>query len=70
MQLQDKVDIRPILISVGLLLAPDVFQMVLDADNTSKGTVFSFYCHFVVSLIFFSFSVYVSPVAIIIMIGQ
>ncbi|XP_041803927.1 cilia- and flagella-associated protein 46 [Chelmon rostratus] len=36
MQPQDKTDNRPILIAVGLLLAPDEFQMVLDADNTSK----------------------------------
>ncbi|XP_044070722.1 cilia- and flagella-associated protein 46 isoform X2 [Siniperca chuatsi] len=36
MQPQDKTESRPILIAVGLLLAPDDFQMVLDADNTSK----------------------------------
>ncbi|KAK5853567.1 hypothetical protein PBY51_014709 [Eleginops maclovinus] len=36
MQFQDRTDIRPILVAVGLLLAPDGFQMVLDADNTSK----------------------------------
>ncbi|KAK2823968.1 hypothetical protein Q5P01_021143 [Channa striata] len=36
MQSQDKTDTRPVLISVGLLLAPEDFQMVLDADNTSK----------------------------------
>ncbi|KAK2922244.1 cilia- and flagella-associated protein 46 [Channa argus] len=35
-QPQDKTDSRPILIAVGLLLAPDDFQMVLDADNPSK----------------------------------
>lgn len=40
MKPQDKTDIRSILVSVGLLLAPDEFQMVLDADNTSKGTDF------------------------------
>uniref|UniRef100_A0A3Q0SCE1 Cilia and flagella associated protein 46 n=1 Tax=Amphilophus citrinellus TaxID=61819 RepID=A0A3Q0SCE1_AMPCI len=33
---QDKTDFRPILVDVGLLLAPDDFQMVLDADDTSK----------------------------------
>ncbi|XP_032397492.1 cilia- and flagella-associated protein 46 isoform X2 [Etheostoma spectabile] len=33
---QDRTNIRPILVAVGLLLAPDDFQMVLDADNTSK----------------------------------
>uniref|UniRef100_UPI0037E7646D cilia- and flagella-associated protein 46 n=1 Tax=Semicossyphus pulcher TaxID=241346 RepID=UPI0037E7646D len=36
MQPQDKTGIRPILVAVGLLLAPDDFQMVLDADNTSQ----------------------------------
>ncbi|XP_026165910.1 cilia- and flagella-associated protein 46 isoform X3 [Mastacembelus armatus] len=36
MQHQDKTDSRTILVSVGLLLAPDDFQMVLDADDTSK----------------------------------
>ncbi|KAF3708572.1 Cilia- and flagella-associated protein 46 [Channa argus] len=35
-QPQDKTDSRPILIAVGLLLTPDDFQMVLDADNPSK----------------------------------
>lgn len=40
-QPQDKTHIRPILVAVGLLLAPDGFQMVLDADNTSKSTDFS-----------------------------
>ncbi|XP_026212735.1 cilia- and flagella-associated protein 46 isoform X2 [Anabas testudineus] len=35
MQPQDKTDIRPTLIAVGLLLAPDDFQIVLDADSTS-----------------------------------
>ncbi|XP_034754581.1 cilia- and flagella-associated protein 46 isoform X3 [Etheostoma cragini] len=33
---QDRTNIRPILVAVGLLLAPDDFQMVVDADNTSK----------------------------------
>uniref|UniRef100_A0A3P8Q9U3 Cilia and flagella associated protein 46 n=1 Tax=Astatotilapia calliptera TaxID=8154 RepID=A0A3P8Q9U3_ASTCA len=33
---QDKTDFRPVLVAVGLLLAPDDFQMVLDADDTSK----------------------------------
>ncbi|CAK6962375.1 cilia- and flagella-associated protein 46 [Scomber scombrus] len=33
---EDKIDSRPILVAVGLLLAPADFQMVLDADNTSK----------------------------------
>uniref|UniRef100_A0A8C3GBE6 Uncharacterized protein n=1 Tax=Cyclopterus lumpus TaxID=8103 RepID=A0A8C3GBE6_CYCLU len=32
-------DSRPILVAVGLLLAPDDFQMVLDADNTSKSSL-------------------------------
>lgn len=41
MQPQVRTDIRPILVAVGLLLAPDDFQMVLDADNTSKSTDFS-----------------------------
>ncbi|XP_073337460.1 cilia- and flagella-associated protein 46 isoform X1 [Pagrus major] len=36
MKPQDKTDIRPILVTAGLLLAPDDFQMVLDADNISK----------------------------------
>ncbi|KAM3606725.1 uncharacterized protein V6R79_022079 [Siganus canaliculatus] len=36
---QDKTDIRPILVAVGLLLAPDEFQMVLDADNTSESSL-------------------------------
>ncbi|XP_035810814.2 cilia- and flagella-associated protein 46 isoform X2 [Amphiprion ocellaris] len=35
-QLQDTTDSRPILVAAGLLLAPDDFQMVLDADDTSK----------------------------------
>ncbi|XP_044228761.1 cilia- and flagella-associated protein 46 isoform X1 [Thunnus albacares] len=33
---EDNTDSRPILVDVGLLLAPAYFQMVLDADNTSK----------------------------------
>uniref|UniRef100_A0A3Q4HM04 Cilia and flagella associated protein 46 n=1 Tax=Neolamprologus brichardi TaxID=32507 RepID=A0A3Q4HM04_NEOBR len=33
---QDKTHFRPVLVAVGLLLAPDDFQMVLDADDTSK----------------------------------
>ncbi|KAM7385133.1 hypothetical protein PAMP_001229 [Pampus punctatissimus] len=33
---EDNTDSRPILVAVGLLLAPADFQMVLDADNTSK----------------------------------
>lgn len=41
MQPKDKTDSRPILVAVGLLLAPDEFQVVLDADNTSKSTDFS-----------------------------
>ncbi|KAM8739310.1 cilia- and flagella-associated protein 46 isoform 1-T1 [Acanthopagrus schlegelii] len=36
MKPQDKTDIRPILVTVGLLLAPGDFQMILDADNTSE----------------------------------
>ncbi|XP_047458245.1 cilia- and flagella-associated protein 46 isoform X2 [Mugil cephalus] len=36
MQPQDKTERRPILVTVGLLLAPDDFQTVLDADDTSK----------------------------------
>ncbi|XP_030298554.1 cilia- and flagella-associated protein 46 isoform X3 [Sparus aurata] len=36
MKPQDKTDIRPILVTVGLLLAPDDFQMILDADNTPE----------------------------------
>ncbi|XP_075933471.1 cilia- and flagella-associated protein 46 [Anarhichas minor] len=36
MQPQDRTDSRPVLVSVGQLLAPDHFQMVLDADDTSK----------------------------------
>ncbi|XP_069001354.1 cilia- and flagella-associated protein 46 [Embiotoca jacksoni] len=34
MQPQEKTDTRPLLMTVGLLLAPDYFQMVLDADDT------------------------------------
>ncbi|XP_072246405.1 cilia- and flagella-associated protein 46 [Leuresthes tenuis] len=33
---RDNADSRPILVSVGRLLAPDDFQMVLDADDTSE----------------------------------
>ncbi|KAF0027185.1 hypothetical protein F2P81_019926 [Scophthalmus maximus] len=33
---QDKTDIRPILVAVGLLLGPDDFQIVMDGDNISK----------------------------------
>ncbi|XP_008297596.1 tetratricopeptide repeat protein 40 [Stegastes partitus] len=36
MQPQDQTDSRPVLVAAGLLLAPDDFQMVLDADDTSK----------------------------------
>ncbi|XP_068423801.1 cilia- and flagella-associated protein 46 isoform X2 [Clinocottus analis] len=36
MPTQDRTDNRPVLVAVGLLLAPDDFQMVLDADNASK----------------------------------
>ncbi|XP_027134224.1 cilia- and flagella-associated protein 46 isoform X3 [Larimichthys crocea] len=39
MQPQDKTDIRPTLVTVGRLLAPDDFQIVLDADNTSKSSL-------------------------------
>lgn len=42
MKPQDGTDSRPILVAVGQLLAPDHFQMVLDADNTDKSTHFSF----------------------------
>lgn len=37
---QDQTDIRPTLVSAGLLLAPNEFQMVLDADDTSESTNF------------------------------
>lgn len=40
----DEPDLHPTLVSVGLLLAPDEFQMVLDADNC-ESTHFS-YTHF------------------------
>lgn len=40
-QPQEKTQARPILVAVGLLLAPDAFHMVLDADNTPKGPGFS-----------------------------
>lgn len=33
-----KTDVRPTLVAVGLLLAPDGFQTVLDADDVSKST--------------------------------
>lgn len=36
---QDKTDIRPILVAVGLLLGPDDFQIVMDGDNISKSTI-------------------------------
>ncbi|KAM7408201.1 hypothetical protein PAMA_002070 [Pampus argenteus] len=36
MKPEDNTDSRPTLVAVGLLLAPADFQMVLDADNTSK----------------------------------
>lgn len=38
LQPQHKTDIRPILVSVGLLLAPDDFQIVVDADDASGST--------------------------------
>ncbi|XP_060943811.1 cilia- and flagella-associated protein 46 [Limanda limanda] len=36
MQPQDKKNIRPVLVAVGLHLGPDDFQIVLDGDNISK----------------------------------
>ncbi|XP_037829580.1 cilia- and flagella-associated protein 46 [Kryptolebias marmoratus] len=33
---RSEADMRPVLVSVGLLLAPEDFQTVLDADNTSE----------------------------------
>lgn len=30
---------RPTLVSAGIALAPDTFQMVLDADSTTKGII-------------------------------
>ncbi|XP_029377626.1 cilia- and flagella-associated protein 46 [Echeneis naucrates] len=36
---QDKTDIRPTLVSVGGLLGPDDFQMVLDGDSTSTSSL-------------------------------
>ncbi|XP_070834007.1 cilia- and flagella-associated protein 46 [Chaetodon trifascialis] len=39
MQPQDKTDSRPILIAVGLLLAPDDFQIALDADSTPESSL-------------------------------
>lgn len=41
MKPQDDTDIRPILVTVGQLLAPTDFQMVLEADNTSQSTDFN-----------------------------
>lgn len=38
---KEETDIRPTLVSVGLLLAPDEFQMVLDADNIPESNDFS-----------------------------
>uniref|UniRef100_A0A672I175 Uncharacterized protein n=1 Tax=Salarias fasciatus TaxID=181472 RepID=A0A672I175_SALFA len=35
MQPEDRANSRPMLVAAGLLLAPDDFQMVLDADDTS-----------------------------------
>lgn len=32
---------RPTLVSAGIALAPDTFQMVLDADSTAKGIIVS-----------------------------
>lgn len=34
---EDNRDSRPVLLAVGLLLAPDDFQVVLDADDPSEG---------------------------------
>ncbi|XP_034040296.1 cilia- and flagella-associated protein 46 [Thalassophryne amazonica] len=39
MQFQNMTDSRPVLVAVGLLLAPDEFQMVLDADNPSESSL-------------------------------
>ncbi|XP_047198342.1 cilia- and flagella-associated protein 46 [Hippoglossus stenolepis] len=36
MRPQDKTNIHPVLVAVGLLLGPDDFQIVLDGDNISK----------------------------------
>ncbi|XP_029962388.1 cilia- and flagella-associated protein 46 [Salarias fasciatus] len=36
MQPEDRANSRPMLVAAGLLLAPDDFQMVLDADDTSQ----------------------------------
>lgn len=33
---------RPTLVSAGIALAPDTFQMVLDAESTAKGIIFYF----------------------------
>lgn len=38
MKAQEKTDVRATLVAVGLLLAPDGFQTVLDADDVSKST--------------------------------
>lgn len=32
---------HPVLVSAGIALAPDTFQMVLDADSTAKGIIVS-----------------------------
>lgn len=37
MQPSEQTSCGPVLVSAGLLLAQDDFQMLLDADNTSKG---------------------------------
>uniref|UniRef100_A0A3B5B3J4 Cilia and flagella associated protein 46 n=1 Tax=Stegastes partitus TaxID=144197 RepID=A0A3B5B3J4_9TELE len=37
--LMQQTDSRPVLVAAGLLLAPDDFQMVLDADDTSKSSL-------------------------------
>uniref|UniRef100_A0A3B4AP97 Uncharacterized protein n=1 Tax=Periophthalmus magnuspinnatus TaxID=409849 RepID=A0A3B4AP97_9GOBI len=36
----DNTDSRPVLVAVGLLLAPEGFQVVLDADDPSKGAMY------------------------------
>lgn len=33
---KDETNVRPTLVAVGLLLAPDEFQLVLDGDNLSE----------------------------------
>lgn len=35
---------RPLLVNVGLCLAPDVFQMVLDSENEAKGNLLDAGC--------------------------